>query len=144
MATVRSDPLGAGRVVLVDTSIWVEVFRRPSQLTLGAVADLEEVVTCLPVVQEVLQGFRDERAFRIAREALLAFPIVESPLRSEIFEEAIGLYRAARRAGLTVRSGVDCLIAACALRHGVTVAHHGRDYDAIAEVSSLHSRNVSF
>ena len=129
-------------MVLVDTSVWVEVFRRSSRLTLASVASIEEVVTCLPVVQEVLQGFRDERAFRLARDAMFAFPIVESPLRSDIFEEAIQLYRAARRAGLTVRSGVDCLIAACALRHGLTVAHHDRDFDAIAEVCSLRTRTV--
>ena len=129
-------------MVLVDTSVWVEVFRRPSRLPLASVADIEEVVTCLPVVQEVLQGFRDEEAFRVARQAMIAFPIVESPLRSEVFEEAIRLYRATRRAGLTVRSGVDCLIAACALRHGLTVAHHDRDFESIAEVSPLRTRNV--
>ena len=129
-------------MVLVDTSVWVEVFRRPSRLSLGVVADIEEVVTCLPVVQEVLQGFRDERAFRTAREAMWAFPIVESPLSSEIFEEAVRLYRAARRAGLTVRSGVDCLIAACAVRHGLTVAHHDRDFESIAEICPLQTREV--
>jgi len=143
VTTAGHGPLGDRVVVLVDTSVWVEVFRQPTRLTLESVADLEEVVTCLPIVQEVLQGFRDERAFRIAREALFAFPMVESPMRSEIFEEAVGLYRAARRAGLTVRSGVGCLIAACALRHGLAVVHHDRDFDAIAEISSLHARNVS-
>lgn len=130
-------------MVLVDTSVWVEVFRRSSQLTLDSVADIEEVVTCLPVVQEVLQGFRDEAAFRVARDAMLALPIVESPLRQEVFEEAIHLYRAARRAGLTVRSAVDCLIAACAVRHGLTVAHHDRDFEAIAEVCPLRTRKLS-
>lgn len=130
-------------MVLVDTSVWIEVFRRPSRLTLASVAEIEEVVTCLPVVQEVLQGFRDERAFAVARDAMLAFPMVESPLRWEVFDEAIRLYRDARRAGCTVRSSVDCLIAACALRHGLTVAHHDRDFDALAEVSPLHVRNVS-
>jgi predicted nucleic acid-binding protein len=129
-------------VVLVDTSVWVEVFRRPSRRTLDSVADVEEVVTCLPVVREVLQGFRDEPAFRIARDAMLALPIVESPLRQEVFEEAVHLYRAARRAGLTVRSGVDCLIAACAVRHGLTVAHHDRDFEAIAEVCPLRTRKL--
>ena len=69
-------------MLLVDTSIWVEVFRRPPGLALADVADLEEVVTCLPIVQEVLQGFREEPAFRTAREAMLALPIVESPLVS--------------------------------------------------------------
>jgi predicted nucleic acid-binding protein len=129
-------------VVLVDTSVWIEVFRRPNRLTLTAVADLDEVVTCLPVVQEVLQGFRDEQAFRIAGDAIRAFPIVESPLRLEVVEEAVRLYRLARRSGRTVRSGVDCLIAACALRHGLTVVHHDRDYGALAAVSPLQAREV--
>jgi predicted nucleic acid-binding protein len=54
---------------------------------------------------------------------MLALPIVEVPLRTERFLEAADLYRAARRSGITVRSGVDCLIAVCALRHHLTVAH---------------------
>ena len=126
-------------MLLVDTSVWVELFRRPSRVRL-APADLEEVVTCLPVVQEVLQGFLDDRAYRIAREALLALPIVEAPLRTEVFEEAVGLYRTARRAGITVRSSVDCLIAACAIRHGLTVLHLDRDFRGLARVSPLKQR----
>lgn len=39
------------------------------------------MVTCLPVIQEVLQGFSEERAFSTARVALHALPTVESPLR---------------------------------------------------------------
>jgi len=124
-------------VVLVDTSVWVEVFRRPPSLRLESLVDFDSVVTCLPVIQEVLQGFVDESAFALARDAMWAFPIVESPLRAEVFEEAVELYRRARRAGYTVRSGVDCLIAACALRRGLTVLHHDRDFDALAQVSSL-------
>ncbi len=129
-------------MVLVDSSVWIEVFRKPPRIDLESAVNTEEIVTCLPVVQEVLQGFRDERAFTLAREAMLAFPIVESPLRAEVVLEAANLYRAARRAGLTVRSGVDCLIAACALRNGLSVLHHDRDFDLIARVSSLESRQI--
>jgi predicted nucleic acid-binding protein len=129
-------------VLLVDTSAWIEIFRKPPRLDLKALGGLDEVVTCLPVVQEVLQGFREESAFRLAREGMLSLPIVESPLRAEVFEEAVALYRAARRAGLTVRSSVDCLIASCALRHGLTVVHRDRDYPALARVSPLLQRDV--
>jgi predicted nucleic acid-binding protein len=128
-------------VLLVDTSVWIEVFRKPSRLRLDEVTELDEVATCLPVVQEVLQGFRDERAFRIAREAMLALPVVESPLRQAVFEEAVSLYRAARRAGLTIRSGVDCLIAICAIRNGLTVLHRDRDFSLLERVSPLTSRD---
>ena len=136
---MRPGDARAQPMLLVDTSVWVELFRRPSRVRL-ALADLEEVVTCLPVVQEVLQGFLDDRAYRIAREALLALPLVEAPLRTEVFEDAVGLYRTARRAGVTVRSGVDCLIAACAIRHDLTVLHLDRDFRGLARVSPLKQR----
>ena len=129
-------------MILVDTSVWIEIFRKGSRSSLDALVDFDDVVTCLPVIQEVLQGFGDERAFTLAREAMHALPIVESPLPAVVFDQATTLYRAARRAGFTVRSGVDCLIAACALRHGLEVLHHDRDYDTIARVSALRSRRL--
>ena len=129
-------------MVLVDTSVWVEFFRKPAGIDLPAVVDLGEVVTCLPVLQEVLQGFREEGAFALARDAMLALPMVESPLRQEVFDEAVGLYRRARAAGLTIRSSVECLIAACALRHRLTVLHHDRDFGFLARVSSLRVREA--
>jgi len=129
-------------VILVDTSVWIETFRARRPLAIESVVDFEEIVTCLPVVQEVLQGFRDEGAFRVARESLLALPIVESPISVGLVEEAVGLYRAARRQGVTVRSSADCLIAACALRHQLTVLHRDRDFSLLARVSALLQRNV--
>jgi predicted nucleic acid-binding protein len=127
-------------VLLADTSVWIEFFRRGSRLDLQALAEQEEVVTCLPVLQEVLQGFRDENAFRAARAGLLALPIVESPLPQAAFLEAADLYRRARRAGLTVRSATDCLIAVCALRNDLEVFHVDRDFDALARVAPLRVR----
>lgn len=127
---------------LVDTSVWIDLFREPAKSQLEKLADFDELVTCLPVIQEVLQGFRDESAFGKAREAMAAMPIVESPLGAGVFDDGVDLYRLARRAGITVRSGVDCLIAACALRHDLTVLHRGRDYPAIAKISSLSVKTI--
>lgn len=129
-------------MILVDTSIWIELFRDSDPHKSPVELDLEEVVTCLPVVQEVLQGFDDQRAFQIAREAMFALPMVESPLTDEIFQLAIDLYRSARRSGVTVRSSVDCLIAACALRSSLTVLHQDRDFDALAKIAPLDVRRI--
>lgn len=129
-------------MILVDTSVWIELFRKGSRLHEGGAFDIEEAATCLPVVQEVLQGFREEEAYRLAREAMFSLPIVESPLSREVFERAVELYRLARRQGLTVRSSTDCLIAACALRHDLTVLHRDRDYPALARVSGLRQRRA--
>jgi predicted nucleic acid-binding protein len=129
-------------VWLVDTSVWIDVFARPARRRLEDLVSLDEVVTALPVVQEVLQGFRDERAFQVARDSMLAFQIVEPEMRADLFVEAAQLYRTARRAGFTVRSSVDCLIAACASRHRVGVLHVDRDFDALARIAPFDSRNV--
>lgn len=129
-------------MVLVDTSVWIEVFRKPARVHLTDHVGIDDVVTCLPIVQEVLQGFDREADFRLAREAMWAFPIVEAPVGRPVVDEAVDLYRRARRAGFTIRSGVDCLIAACALRHNLTVLHADRDFPAIARVSQLDARAV--
>lgn len=129
-------------MTLVDTSVWIEVFRRRRPLELASLIPFDEVVTCLPVIQEVLQGFGDETAYLRAREAMLALPIVGSPIRDELVLAAVNLYRAARKRGLTVRSSVDCLIAACALRHDLEVLHRDRDFPALAQVSALRERTV--
>ena len=129
-------------MILVDTSVWIELFRQADPLDLEQFLDLEEAVTCLPVIQEVLQGFDDQSAYVVAQEAMLALPIVESPLDGEVLQVAIDLFRSARRAGLTVRSSVDCLIAACAVRNSLPVVHHDRDFDALARIAPLEVRRI--
>lgn len=129
-------------MLLVDTSVWIEIFRRPGRIDLSNVPDIEEVVTCLPVIQEVLQGFKLETAFLVAREAMLSLPLVESPMELAVFLEAANLFRAARRAGLSIRSGVDCVIAVCALRNRLTVLHHDRDFDLLAQISPLQAQGI--
>jgi predicted nucleic acid-binding protein len=128
-------------MILLDSSVWIEAVRRPD-LRIEEAVPLDDVVTCLPVIQEVLQGFREEEAFRRARTALMSVDIVESPLRIEVYEEAIALFRQARRAGITPRSSVDCLIAACALRNNLEVIHIDRDFAALARVSGLKQRQI--
>ena len=129
-------------MILVDTSVWIEVFRKKGAFPIETAVDFEEIATCLPVIQEVLQGFREERTYRIARDAMMSLPIVESPMEESLFIEAAGLYRAARRLGLTPRSSVDCLIAACALRHDMEVLHKDRDYDLLGKASPLAARSI--
>jgi predicted nucleic acid-binding protein len=129
-------------MVLVDTSVWIEAFRRGSPLRLDALVDLDDVVTCAPVVQEVIQGFDEDRAFRLAREAMLAFPILEDPMSVNVYEHAAELFRRGRRLGRTIRSGVDCVIAACALRHDAELLHCDRDFDRIASYTPLRARAI--
>ena len=141
---VRASIVHANPGLLVDTSAWIEVFRRRPRVTLErVVGDFDRVVTCLPIIQEVLQGFDDERAFRVAHTAMWALPRVESPLTPDLVDAAVDLYRRARRAGLTVRSSVDCLIAVCASRHHLRVVHRDRDFRRLASVMPFEQEDIS-
>lgn len=104
--------------------------------------DVNEIVTCLPIVQEVLQGVDDDYRFEDMRDVLYNLRAIEDPLTGELFHEAILLYRAARKHGVTVRSSVDCLIAASAIRHGATLLHRDRDFDHLARITPLQTRRV--
>jgi len=119
----------------------VEVFRSRGLLLANHV-DVDDVVTCPVVIQEVLQGFRYEGQWQTARRTFLAMPILEVPMELEVFEEAAEIYRTARAAGFTIRSSADCLIAACALRADVRVLHADRDFDAIARFTGLDAQNI--
>ena len=129
-------------MVLVDSSVWIAVFRRVRPLDITSLVAFDDIVTCLPIVQEVLQGFRDEGAYRKAKQAMLSLPIVDSPVDAGLFESAVDLYRSARRSGITIRSSVDCLIAATAIRHGLEVIHRDRDFTALAKIAALQQRAV--
>ena len=100
--------------------------------------DLEEYVTCGPIIQEVFQGL-DVRN-RLApefRTIFLELPRLSDPLPLELFLNAADIYREGRRRGFTIRSTIDCLIAAIALEHHVALWHRDRDFTTIARYTPL-------
>jgi predicted nucleic acid-binding protein len=131
-------------VILVDTSVWIELLRRKIRVDPEM---LLEFVTCGPVLQEVLQGVAEGDAegelVTPFQDALLALPRLDDPLPIEAFLEAAEMDRMARRKGYTIRSGVDCLIAAIALRHNIPVWHRDRDFETISRFTGLRTRKTA-
>jgi predicted nucleic acid-binding protein len=123
-------------MILVDTSVWIELLagRRGASLRED---DLPDFVTCGPVVQEVLQGLWPGPESDAFREAFLAIPVLSDPIPLALFLSAADIYRQGRRRGLTIRSSVDCLIAAIAIENRVPVWHRDRDFTAIARYTAL-------
>src|SRR3990167_230484 len=122
-------------MILVDTSIWINIFN----LKHFAPLDLNKIsiwATCPPVIQEVLQGINSDKAFNTIKEGLCALPCFNNPLSLDEYLLASDLYRLARKKGKTVRSSVDCLIAAIAIINDIPVWHKDRDFDVLAEISN--------
>jgi predicted nucleic acid-binding protein len=122
-------------MILVDTSIWIELLAGRTKL--ASVDDLTHFVTCGPVVQEVTQGLRSGRESDAFRTAFLAVERLSDPLPLNVFLEAAELYRYGRSRGYTIRSSTDCLIAAIAIENRVPVWHCDRDFSNIARYTRL-------
>lgn len=125
-------------MILVDTSAWIEFLRETGSEACEEVQALiaeGRVATCEAVRMEVLAGARDDRDLDNLRRLLGR--AVAVPTRPGDYDEAAALYNRCRRQGATVRSLVDCLIAAVAIRVGVAVLHSDRDFETIARHSRL-------
>jgi len=128
--------------LLVDSSVWIAVLRghvpgledRLAKRTL----DGSRVVMCEPIAMELLAGARADALAEVERlvdglPSLALDPALD-------FRVAADLARRASRTGRSVRSSMDCLIAAIATRHDALLVHHDRDFDVLASVSSLRAQ----
>jgi predicted nucleic acid-binding protein len=127
-------------VILADTSAWVEfdratgspVDRRLSRL----IADDGPIAVTEPVVMEVLAGARSDRRERDLRRLLQRFPLLGLEPAGD-FDSAARLYRTCRRAGVTPRGLIDCLVAAVAWRTGAALLAQDADLVRVAQVVGL-------
>jgi predicted nucleic acid-binding protein len=128
-------------VILADTSALIPYLTgretAASALLERLVSEEVEIALTPEIVQEVLQGARDEREWRTLKRYLVGQRVLATadPLRSHV--EAARIYYDCRRRGLTVRSTLDCIVAQTALEKDVPLLHDDRDYDAIQRVRPL-------
>ncbi len=127
-------------MILVDTSAWVEFDRATgsrldTRLT-ELIATTDEVAVTEPVIMEVLAGARDDRREHDLRRLMRRFRLLRFDAVID-FDAATRIYRMCRRSGVTPRGMVDCMIAAVALRHGVSLLANDTDLDRVAAVVGI-------
>ena len=127
--------------VLVDTSVWVDHLRGRDHAAAVLLAawladEPERIVLNEVVMTELLRGVAAEIDADDLQGALDKLPQADPLQRSDWLQSA-QLYRRCRRAGLTVRSPMDCLIAAHAMRLQLPVLAVDRDFEAIASQTRL-------
>ena len=127
--------------VLVDTSVWIDHLRgRTTAATTLLAHWLESDPDCIlineVVTTELLRGMGDETAAGQLNAALSKLRQAP-PLQIDDWHASAQIYRRCRTAGLTVRSPMDCLIAAHAMRLQVSVLATDRDFHAMASCVPL-------
>ena len=124
-------------MLVVDSSVWIDYFsgiENPARAALRRLLHDGEVRVVVPdlVLFEVLRGFRLERDLRKAR-ALMEGLSVESVGGPTLALEAAQHYRSLRAIGVTVRSGIDVLIATFCIEREYALLHRDRDFAAFEQ-----------
>jgi len=117
--------------ILVDSTVWIDFFNgvpSPETDRLDALLGSGRLVTADLILSEVLQGFRSDRDFERARDALLRLPVLRIG-GTELALASAENYRFLRRKGCTVRATIDCWIATFCLGEGLELLHNDRDFD---------------
>ncbi len=122
--------------VLVDTSVWIDLFRaRPSAhvAKLKGLLGREEILLGDLILAEILQGVRTDQDVRRVERAFRAYAVV--PLVGEaIARKSAANYRTLRNQGITARKTIDCVIATWCIEHRVPLLHNDRDFHAFARL----------
>lgn len=121
-------------MTLVDTSVWIGVFRDKTgaarDALTRALGDEDAVLTRFNQL-ELLQGCLDEKEWRLLKSYLNRQDYLE--MSTTTWEQAARIYFDLRRRGRTVRSPIDCCIAQLALESRVLLLHRDHDFEVIAD-----------
>lgn len=124
--------------MIVDSSAWIAHFRgsgsRAATRLASALTRREAIRLPDVVLMEVLRGAGDMARFLRLERSLLTLPrfIPADPVH--LARAAGHLYARCRWAGVTPRSGNDCLIACCAIEAGEALLQEDGDFIHIARI----------
>ena len=126
--------------ILVDTSVWIDALNGRATKGAKLLAELIErdapIVTCPIIIQEILQGFRNDEDFKKVKEILSGFELLVIDPIDAAYGAAM-LYRDMRKKGISIRKSNDCLIAFFAIYNQAQLLHNDADFNRIAKHSSL-------
>jgi predicted nucleic acid-binding protein len=133
-------------MLLIDTSIWIEVFRDKSKIKAVKLKTLiADRHYYLPIFtkMELLQGCKNETEWSKLSLYLENQSYFE-PDYNSIWENTARLYFELRRKGITIRSNIDCAIAIIAIENNFILYHVDRDFEMIAKHTVLKQQRINW
>lgn len=126
--------------LIFDTSVWINFINKKNtpeaELLETYILEDAQVLITPTILQEILQGVRDDSKYNQIKEMLSYFQLLEMP----VYQAAVGaaeLFRSLRKQGVTIRKSNDCLIAYFAIWFSVPLVHSDRDFDLMVGHSEL-------
>jgi len=126
-------------MIIVDSSVWIDYFNGTATAKadrLDSLLGVEPLAIGDFILLEVLQGFREQREFDMARRFLSRLTLFEL-LDAELAVAGASNYRHLRQQGITVRKSVDTVIATFCIERGHTLLFSDRDFNPFVEHLNL-------
>ena len=132
-------------MTVVDSSVWISYFSSSIETdktkALDRLLSRDRIVVGDLILAEVLQGFRAERDYRMARSLLLSLEYRDMTNRELAIRSARN-YRWLRKRGVTVRRTIDSLIATFCLAEDLPLLHDDQDFLPFENYLGLRSVGV--
>jgi hypothetical protein len=129
-------------MILVDSSVFIDYFNGINNRhtdELNALLGNELVITGDYILAEVLQGFRNDKDFKIAKEIMQSFPCFNI-CNEELAIKSADNFRYLRKKGITIRKTVDLIIGTFCIENDIELLHNDRDYEAMGKYLNLKIR----
>lgn len=127
-------------MILVDSSVWVDFLNgqsSPERRALHQLINNETKISITEIIiTEVLQGIKRDHDFEAVKTLFQKLHIYK-PKSTDTYIKAAHIYRNCRSKGKTIRSSVDCLIAAICIENNTPILHKDSDFDMIAACTAL-------
>lgn len=132
-------------MIIVDSSIWISYFNGVQSSHTNLLDNLlgQDLVGIGDLIlTEVLQGFRIDKDYEIAKSLLLALPVYEFTGKKIAIKSAEN-YRRLREQGITVRKTIDVIIATFCIENDLPLLHADKDFQHFSEHLNLKAIEVS-
>jgi predicted nucleic acid-binding protein len=126
-------------MILVDSSVWIDYFiGAETKETKALDKFLTTDTICIGdiILAEVLQGFRSDKDYKLAKEMLLDLPVYQV-MSPELAIDSADNYRKLRKKGITVRKSVDNWIATFCIQNRIPLLFSDKDFNPYVEYLGL-------
>ena len=128
-------------MILVDSSVWIDFFNGTNNGEtdkLNEILGLEEVVTGDLILAEVLQGFKSDKDYKIAKEVLTSLT-VHDLIGKQLAIKSADNFRKLRKKGITIRKTTDVIIATYCIENKIPLLFTDKDFTPFVKHLRLRS-----
>ena len=132
------------QLVIVDSSVWIDYFSQcstPHTDRLDSLLLSHEVGITDVILLEVLQGFRDDKAYALAASLLSELTCFEIMDKQKALRY-VEYYRQLRKRGITIRKSNDVMIAGYCIDHNLPLLFRDKDFLPFVQYLDLLSVTV--